>query len=76
MLLSPFTRKKFVTSIGLFISNASKPILTIKELRILGVTLSNNLKWTTQSSLVRKSASKIIGVLNRLGTSLNFTSRQ
>ena len=76
MLLSPFTRKKFVTSIELFISNASKPILTIKELRILGVTLSNNLKWTTQSSLVRKSASKIIGVLNRLGTSLNFTSRQ
>ena len=76
MLLSPFTRKQFVTNTDLFIPNASKPILTLKKLRILGVTLSNNLKWTTQSSHVRKSASKMIGVLNRLGTSLNFTSHQ
>ena len=76
MLLSPFTRKHFVTNTELFIPNASKSILTIKELRILGVKLSSNLKWTTQSSHVRKSASKMIGVLNRLWTSLNFTSRQ
>ena len=76
MLLSPFTRKQFITNTELFIPNASKPILTLKELRILGVTLSNNLKWTTQSSHVRKLASKMIGVLNRLGTALNFTSRQ
>ena len=40
------------------------------------LTVSNNLKWTTQSSHVRKSASKMIGVLNKLGTSLNFTSCQ
>ena len=69
MLLSPFTRKQFVTNTELFIPNASKPILTLIELHILRVTLSNNLKWTTQSSHVCKSASKMIGVLNGLGTS-------
>ena len=53
-----------------------KTYFNIKQLRILGVTLSNNLKWITQSSNVLKSASKMIGVLNRLGTSLNFSSRQ
>ena len=58
MLLSPFTRKQFVTNTELLIPNASKPILTLKELRILGVTLSNNLKLTTRSFHVSKSASK------------------
>ena len=74
MLLSPFTEKQFVTNTELFIPNASKTILTLKELRIFGVILSNNLKWTNQSSHVCKSASKMIDVLNGLGTSLYFTS--
>ena len=76
MLQSPLTRKPFVTNTELFIPNASIPVLTLKEPRILGVTLNSNLKWTTQSSRVCKSASKMIGVLNRLRTLLNFTSRQ
>ena len=44
MLLSPCIRKQFVTNTELFLPYASKAILTLKELRILGVTLSNNLE--------------------------------
>ena len=45
MLLSSFSWKQFVIDIYTehIIPNTSTPILTLKELRILGVALSNNL---------------------------------
>ena len=41
-------------------------ISSVDELRLLGVTITNNLKWSSHSSNVRKSVNNMINVLTHL----------
>jgi Reverse transcriptase (RNA-dependent DNA polymerase) len=53
----------------------SERIKAVDELKILGVLLTADLKWTAHATRVRQSVSKMTGVLNRFGCSLNTTVR-
>ena len=43
--------------------------------RARGITISQDLKWTTHATRTQKSVTKMLGVLNRFGSALNTNSR-
>ena len=51
-------------------SNGAR-ITLVDELKILGVSISSDLQWTVQARKKRQSITKMLGVLNRFGCSLN-----
>ena len=79
MLITPHTRQKSSSTSSpathLSIPLCNDVISSVDELRLLGITITNNLKWSSHSSNVRKSVNKMINVLNRFGVSLNLNSR-
>ena len=74
ILVSLHIKKATVAPAGLRFGKAV--LNTVHEMRIIGVTLSSDLKWSTHALNVRASVSKMVGVLNRFGCSLNIRTRQ
>ena len=50
-------------------------ISLVPDVRVLGVTITQNLKWATHVTLIQKSAANMQGILNHLGSSLNTNCR-
>ena len=48
----------------------------IQILRLLGVTISNDLKWSAHAALMQRSINRMVGTINRFGCSLNVNTRQ
>ena len=74
MLVSPHIKKTTVAQDRLRLAKAVLNI--VHEMRVLGVTLSSDLKWSTHASNVRASVSKMAGVFNSFRCSLNMRTRQ
>ena len=62
-------------SISLHLGGGASCIKTVSELRLLGVTFTSDLKWSVHAANTRKSTSKMIGVINRLGNATNTNTR-
>ena len=75
IMVSPSARKRAIAS-SLFVGNSGASIAASTELRILGVIISDDLKWSKQATHVRKSISNMVNVLNLFGTSLNNKIRK
>ena len=72
MFINPFKRKTATAATScLTLGDTENCIQLVTELRLLGVTFSVDLSWSVQSSKVRTSISRMIGVINRFGTSVN-----
>ena len=77
MFIHPFKRKTDTADTsGLALGDTGNCIQLVTELRLLGVTFSVHLSWSVQSSKVRTSISRMIGVMNRFGTSVNCNTRR
>ena len=74
-MISSSARKRAIASL-LLVGNSGASIAASNELRILGVIISDDLKWSKQATHVRKSISNMVNVLNRFGTSLNNETRK
>ena len=76
MIISPQIKKSAPIETSIQLDRSDVRINTVTELRILGVTIAYNLKWSAQSKSVRKAMTNKIGVLNRFGVTLNKNARQ
>ena len=73
LIISPKVRSVNRPSISLRLSDA--PVTQCNCIKILGVTLSDDLKWNTHSKHVRSCVNGMVGVLQRFGPSLNMDAR-
>ena len=55
---------------------ANKPISTVPELKILGITFSNDLEWQNHHFQLRKKVNRMISVKDHFGRSLNIYMRK
>ena len=73
IFISPYVRKKFTTP-SVLISDATC-ISIVPDVRVLGVTITQDLKWVTHATRMQTSVAKMLGVLNRFGSTLNTNCR-
>ena len=77
MFIYPFKRKTATAATScLALGVTGNYIQLVTELRLLGVTFSVDLRWFVQSSKVRTSISRMIGIINCFGTSVNYITRR
>ena len=76
MTVSPFLRKTAALSNNLHLGDGDAYIKATCKMRLLGVVFTPDLKWAVHASNAQKSVSKMIGVLNRLGSTLNYQIHQ
>ena len=76
MTVSPFLRKTAAPSNNLHLDDSDVYIKATCARLLLGVVFTPDLKWAVHASNAQKSVSKMIGVLNRLGPTLNYQTRQ
>ena len=76
MTVSPFLRKTAASSNSLHLGDGNVYIKATCEMWLLGVVFTPDLKWAVHASNAQKSVSKMIGVLNRLGSTLNYQTHQ
>ena len=50
-------------------------ISVVPEIRVLGITHTKDLKWSAHASRTQKSVVRMLGVLNRFGSTLNTDCR-
>ena len=76
MTVSPFLRKTAAPFNNLHLGDCDVYIMATCEMWLLEVVFTPDLKWTVRASNAQKSVSKMIGVLIRLGSTLNYQTRQ
>ena len=74
MIITPNIKEASPATACIQLGNST--LRSIDSLRILGVTISADLKWSVHASNVRSLVNKMIKVLNRFGGTLNVNARQ
>ena len=75
MVISPNIRKKSANIMpSPFLFENSK-IDCVQSVKILGITISNDLSWDCHAASVRAKVNGMIGAIQRLGSSLNTDTR-
>ena len=76
MTVSPFLRKTAAPSNNLHFGDGDVYIKATCKMRLLGVVFTPDLNWAVHASNAQKSVSKMIGVLNILGSTFNYQTHQ
>ena len=74
LLIAP-TAKLSSQSASLLLRLNNAPVAQVHTIKILGVTLSDDLSWNIHAKAVRSSVNSMIGVLRRFSPSLNTDAR-
>jgi retron-type reverse transcriptase len=73
MHISAKIKNNFTTVSPLYIGTTVLP--TVASMRILGVTFTNSLNWSTHNENIRKKIASMTGVIHRFGRTLNADCR-
>ena len=75
MLITPWRTQSANPAAELILDHSDSRIKSVSELRILGVTLTVDFKWSVYARNTCRSITKMVVVLNRFGCSPNIDSR-
>ena len=75
MVISSNIKKKSANIMPSPFSLDNSKIDYVQSAKILGITISNDLSWVCHATSVRAKVNGMIGIIQRLGSSLNTDTR-
>ena len=75
MLITPCRTQSANPAAKIILGHSHSRIKYVSELRILGVTLTADFKWSVHAANTGRSITKMVGIFNRFSCSFNTDSR-